>query len=122
MITITLRQFVDAIRKNGLPQARGQYFTVDVDNTVVTACALGQATINLDIKAANYLNRWYYNLPAEGMFEQPDIVELNDRDGLSLEEIADTIEKWAGRYSILDDAFPFRGDMGFKMEVKKNAV
>lgn len=62
--SFTLREFIDAIEKNGLPQAYGGLFRVDGDyidvdtevaretiskNTIESACALGQGYINVGV-------------------------------------------------------------------------
>lgn len=122
MTTLTLRQFVDAIRKNGLPQARGQYFMVNADKEIIEACVLGQAAMNLNVNSANELNRWYYNLPL-GLWpndEKPDIVQMND-NWISLAAIAIAVEAWAISLAALDEPFTYVGEMGFTMKVH-NAI
>ena len=99
----TLREFAEAIRKNGLPQQTGGFFfyedefgdmrdsnfpstLIRDEATIVGACAFGQALINLGIERP-YLG----NTIMGDIYEK--IWKLNDIDHYSLKQIADWIEK-----------------------------
>jgi hypothetical protein len=69
MAIFTLRQVVDAIRQNGLPQAYGTFFAdrrewnpdidyklKDLKPDTIHACALGQAAFNLDVDPTDLIN------------------------------------------------------------------
>lgn len=82
---VTGQEILDAIRKNGLPKARTVYYHHDEDRNIVAACAIGQAAINLGVRAASL----DYAL---GMASSR-VKELSDFTDLTFPEIADTIEK-----------------------------
>lgn len=90
--SVTVREFIEAMRKNGYEQARnGEYINYDYVGgkavRVSSACAYGQAALNLgctpDDLHVSHINGF------------PNIVALNDRDGYSIQEIADEVENWA---------------------------
>lgn len=94
------------IRKNGFPKTRMTFFKFDVDNTTLMACALGQAAFN-----AGIIDEAGAREVAGGIRDHGEIwsglderfgdkliarvYSLNDNDSpdLSMEEIADRIEK-----------------------------
>jgi len=98
---ITVRQVINNIRKNGYEQAFGQMFAKElVDGKWVdTACALGQAQLNLNIK------EYHVDYPAntnEDNNEFPReftgrIVALNDNERRPLNNIADILEREFGK-------------------------
>lgn len=45
---ITVKDYIAAIRKNGLPQVRSQFYKVS-EGEFVGACAVGQARVNLKL-------------------------------------------------------------------------
>jgi len=80
---VTVREFIEAIRQNGLPQAFGHLVEQDEHGTIFKACAIGQAGINM------YNDAWKFT-----DYEAQDVIamaiELND-DGFSLTGIADRL-------------------------------
>lgn len=121
MITITFSQLLDAIEKNGLPVYRGGTFfngtpkphsnsyeisSRNVPNgleTIESACALGQAGINLGATP-------YFNWKNEGEYVDDvavtsgkifdEIISLNDSTEMTLSEIAAHMRN---EYSLLLD-------------------
>jgi len=95
---ITVREFIEAMRKNGYTQARnGEYINYEYvgDLKVISsACAYGQAALNLGVDPAQLHVTHFQGFP--------NIVALNDREGLSIEEIADRIAEWATEYNSFD--------------------
>jgi hypothetical protein len=108
--TLTLGQIVDAIGKNGLRKAQGDFWVEDWDGNVIAACALGMAAINLSIRWADLRNAlWDVRMYShEGECDEMDcyceesisvtdwIVEQNDTTGLSFKEIADALRQELG--------------------------
>jgi hypothetical protein len=91
----TIRELADAIEKNGLPHAHGAFFK-DEDNEdisieymakITSACALGQAAINLGVKPLLWRDASDYTQ----VFSFHDVVELNEEAKDSLAEIANYI-------------------------------
>jgi len=92
MKEVTVSDILDAIERNGLPKAKGEYFHRDTSEKIVGACALGQAAFNLDISPSDLdskltyikeddVDEYRYNLSSY-------IVDLNDNGNYSFEEIA----------------------------------
>lgn len=103
MKTVTGREFVDAIEKNGLSQTYGWYFegstgTDYIQNTdsplnikgkITSACAVGQAAINLSIvpyTAGAILPERFNSLITR-------VIQLNDESHLSFEQIAQALRE-----------------------------
>lgn len=103
---ITLADVVNAIRANGLKQVRHQYVGTGINGVVTSACALGQAAVNLGV---NY-NDLYSRLNGLGGNIGGTIIRMNDSDGLSFKTIADRIE----------DTFKF--DLDKKIKTSKYAT
>jgi hypothetical protein len=79
-----VKDIIDAIEKNGLPQTKGAYWKAKdganlkyLKNKVVSACAIGMAAYNLGI----YPNRLTFP-------HANDVIRWNDDKGLSFQEIA----------------------------------
>lgn len=91
---VSVRQVIEAIRQNGLPQARGKFWA-DTDGNPIhyiptgekveigSACALGQAALNLGIRWEE-LNT---ELSSVAPDLRSDIINQNDSFGYSLESI-----------------------------------
>lgn len=100
---ITFKEVLDAIRQNGLPKEKGEFFrfeeTKDSSGNVtekhaVAACALGQAAINLGVYAPDL----YDSLNITGGEEDyvtfgENIAAMNDATDSTFEEIADFFEQ-----------------------------
>jgi hypothetical protein len=94
---VTYREFIAAIRKNGYKQGYGAFIR-GIRGEEVSACALGQAAINLDVSPI-ILSSKYMSSKA---FNKPNIINMNDHRKMPLSEIADEVEKWAIKYDMLD--------------------
>lgn len=104
---ITLYDLAKAIRKNGLPQAREAYFKdkdgdsiidshdLDLSPAVLedigSACALGQARINLGFFVAQEWKSFWTSL---GYSIRDHIISSNDNKRMSLDDIATSLESW----------------------------
>jgi hypothetical protein len=84
----TMRDVVEAIRKDGLPKYRGAFFDWkygdDEMPVIVGGCALGQAALNLDVDA----DQLWRVLP---MTFRRAVTHMNDFSDRSLPEIADAV-------------------------------
>ena len=102
---ITLRQIARAIRQNGIKQARnGAYINLESTNgsllrdagarlfdrgdQITSACAMGQAGINLETNPENI----HLALDDRFDFLGQAIMGMNDEEGMSFEDIANYIE------------------------------
>lgn len=105
---ITLRDVLDAMRKNGFKKSRGDMLrgqrykvfgqtfhknvTIDSPREDVKAgCALGQAAYNLQVNPFALSDALQFG-KNDGQEIRDRIFHLNDETGKSLQEIADTIE------------------------------
>lgn len=108
VITFTLGDVLDAIEKNGLPQSRGYFFRESVDEDlgfgieekgidspsflshyrgkIKSACAIGQAAVNLGIypKINTNDDTQLYEILSS-------IMIMNDTDNYTFKEIADNL-------------------------------
>lgn len=99
----TLREFIDNIEKNGLPQAFGGLFKdnqgfIDIggisnleiaDATITHACALGQGYINTGIYPFIVVEDYYDDIIPQDI--QDTIVRMNDTGHESFKYIAETL-------------------------------
>lgn len=96
----TVSVVANAIRKNGYKQAFGVYVERDSYNKVKSACALGQAGLNLGIEGERLYRALQSIKSPTGNQLGTWITLLNDDDRLTLDQIADAIERdWADRLS-----------------------
>jgi len=92
---VTVREYIEAIRKNGWPQIQGQFFETDAEGNIVTACAYTQAMMNLGVmepkiergKTFEKDTSWELS----GVYS--DTISFSDYRGLNLEEIATALEE-----------------------------
>lgn len=95
-----VQDVVDAIRKNGLPQAFEIYIRIDgASGNPIAACAIGQAAVNLG-RTAHWIALKLddiYN-PKNNEHLDSYIIRLNDTERLSFAAIADKIEKNYAEY------------------------
>lgn len=89
---VTVQDVVNAIRANGVRQARNEYVRYDKSGNVVSACAIGQAAINLGVDYASLYRALNHDDDGKPMGLGSKIISLNDTRRKSLQEIADTIE------------------------------
>lgn len=92
---ITLAALFDAMEKNGYEKAKGDYIIYnDIDNKVDSACAYGQAALNLNVDPASLrLSFLEVYVPHPGNSSLPwpisdAIVYDNDKTDMSVPEIA----------------------------------
>ncbi len=103
--TITLRDFILALKKDGPPKIKGSFTKYDeskVDGVItydlnkpVGACALGRAAINLKAQPED-INDMYYRFVRsikgleayESVPDELDVVQLNDGTDMSIPQIA----------------------------------
>lgn len=105
MRVITYGDLFDAIEKNGLPQAFGEWFETAESNSrgndtwqplkdeITAACAVGQAALNLNVnlhslRDADQNNKWELGLYSDYNSVISVIESLNDEDRLPLVDIA----------------------------------
>lgn len=112
MRTVTVKDFADAVRKNGYKQAYGAMFrdkggdfidhhTADRENEIESACAVGQARINLGWVDDRIWHDLMYGADDEFLIDNPNANHLsevvsftigkNDIWKLPLDRIADLI-------------------------------
>jgi hypothetical protein len=109
-ITLTVRQLLDAIEKNGLPQERGTFVrtsnTFEGWSSVLGACAIGQAALNLGVDWYD-LESGFAEVKTKGRrLLINSIIGRNDSHGWSYKEIAEYYrEKFADR---LDEPVTFK--------------
>ncbi len=117
---VSIRDILNAIRENGYPQAFGDFFQAEGGATVSpnpalygdsivfgAACAMGQAAVNLGVRAVEVYNALSMMIDIENSAEKLDkedidyeeevevsalIANLNDNRKLSPAEIVDIIE------------------------------
>lgn len=102
MKTFKVREITAAIRKDGYAKTQGQYFIREpanfnvpwFDRKVVAACALGQASLNLNVSAAD-LEAALRPITSDSETHRSlggMIIRLNDFTNKNMAEIADTVE------------------------------
>lgn len=112
MREITVKDLVEAIRKDGYEQAFGHYIVYKNKDgyassypsfgyEITAACALGQAGLNLNVEPMK-LQRGFGKLARHRADDFPYIARLNDQDKLPLDKIADSVEEWAIKNNELD--------------------
>jgi hypothetical protein len=92
----TLQDVISAIRKNGYTKAKGAYINYKGEtNKILSACALGQGSLNLGIPAGR-LDRALGKIWGEksGINLSSVIVYKNDESDMTIPEIADVAEQW----------------------------
>lgn len=94
---ITVQDVIDAIRKNGLPQAYGTYIKYADDDpdqkNPLAACAIGQAALNLKIGPIG-LSLRLREVEFDREFTLRDyIIQLNDKRKLNFDKIANHLER-----------------------------
>jgi hypothetical protein len=107
----TLRDAIEAIRKNGYPKAHGQYieYSFNGDGRVIRACAAGQGALNLpDMAPSTFESIINVFIRAVGGISINEsnfttLHNLNDWTILSIPQIADVLEEQLKNY--LDEAF-----------------
>lgn len=112
MKTVTLRQVLEAIQKNGLPKIQKQYFMYnDTDGKANGACAIGQAAINLNVSPAS-LRREFADLVIGDDYTDimAQIVYDNDNTDMTFEELANKYlstlsEKDLNEVVVLDEVY-----------------
>lgn len=87
----TVNGFIAAIRRNGYKQSKGSFVRYDADGKVESACALGQAGLNLN-KNPNELLEKFEKFLVLNRLPYINIIGLNDYKGLTCAQIADAIE------------------------------
>lgn len=102
MKTFKVREITAAIRKNGYPKIQGSYFSREAadihtrlaDRKVLGACAVGQASLNLNVSASN-LDAGLRGITAtDSMCKSlaSRIIRLNDYTDWDMAQIADIVE------------------------------
>jgi hypothetical protein len=87
-VKFTVSEFIKALRMNGYEQARQAYVVTDrTHRTITSACAIGQAALNLGVNPGQ-LDTF---LPSE---LGTRIVNQNDNLGWSLEKIAEHLKEY----------------------------
>ena len=87
MSKITIKEFADLIRENGLPQLYGRMYDYE-GGKPIGACAMGQAWINIEkkYKGVHFAQTNWYD-PV-----WTNVIKMNDKDKLTLPQIADQLE------------------------------
>src|SRR6185295_15621596 len=103
MKKVTVQEVIDAIRQNGKPQAFGAFYRSESGNPTgaktqaVTACALGQAAINLKVPTKSLVRSLskIQNIKFDGLDINLDglIISLNDTQRWNLEQISNYLEE-----------------------------
>lgn len=101
---LTVREFIEAIRKNGYDKAKGEYFRrgnsrkpsgyfEDINNAgpIVAACAYGQAALNLKVPPASLRNIMAKSKKLTHLSDK--VINLNDNTNLNMQQIADRLEE-----------------------------
>lgn len=84
---------IKAIRKNGLPKSKGSYYGRDSQNKIISACAIGQAAINLRLSAPGLDGALSIVFTPTYLSLRSRIVKLNDDSNRSFKEMADILEE-----------------------------
>ncbi len=101
---ITIKDVLNAIRKNGYKKIQGSYYEYVESNrtnwerpyeTATGACAFGQAALNLGMHNANDLDErvGHSNINIDFIPINQHIRRLNDMTEMTLPEIADVVER-----------------------------
>jgi len=107
--TFSLSTISNAIRKNGLPQIKGQMRLYNLEQELIGACALGQASINLNVSSGQIADSLdHLGQDEDGHFmrygceehEYKDttfslsgyVAHLNDKHDYTFEQIADYLD------------------------------
>lgn len=116
MRKITIKQLINAIRKNGYPQAFGTLWKnkdgedMYDDSTyrkftkkdIGAACAMGQARINLRLMDSKTWEEFWHSMDTTAYAMNSNIINMNDGLHMSLAEIADQLEKeYADRFDVV---------------------
>lgn len=99
----TIQLIADAIRKNGLKQTQGRYKKVNIYGIVEEACAIGQASENLDIRPVGIRNalqvayKSVVQCPTDpgiclSAYIDVMVIHLNDEHHWTFEQIADFLD------------------------------
>ena len=117
--TVTVRELLAAIRKNGRTKAVGNFFELDdgsqtshysEEDTIEAGCALGQAYLNIVGKVEGVPHFYASDVKIRMLME--DIVYMNDKTSSTLEQIADTLER---KYpSHLDDVITISNEVMYE--------
>lgn len=83
----------NAIRQNGYEQAFGSFKNVDPKTGKISACALGQAGLNLKVEGGNLCHALNRFVDGDGTGLGDTIVEWNDENHWTLDQIAERIER-----------------------------
>ena len=89
-------QIAEAIKKNGLEQARGTYVEYGMNHVPISACALGQAYVNLKDSYSNgnqvrlYLNNFY----RVGGCPAPGHIDFGQISAYSLGDLVTHLNDW----------------------------
>lgn len=98
-IRVTVADILDAMERNGFRQARnGEWINYNKDGSVRSACAMGQAVINLGIDLSSFQRALVWNDDLQDL--KISIIDLNDSELKSCEVIATEMRK---RFSHLLD-------------------
>lgn len=105
---ITIREFLDAMEKNGYTKARYSYIEYDINtddrSVMVGACAYGQAALNLGIDPGVLHQAVQIFLDTRELsISAFDIVSLNDHTEMDVPEIARQARGIAEEHGWLDE-------------------
>jgi hypothetical protein len=96
---ITVKQLLDAVRKNGLPKITGKLLIYGYEvgrvggYKPIAGCAMGQAALNLNVPAKELEIAFSRLSLSNGLNITGKIEHLNDSTDKSLEEIANMLEE-----------------------------
>lgn len=95
MKKVTLADIIDAIEKNGYTQIIGEFIRYDPDDgkTVIGACALGQAALNLDVHPDKLFKAIRYDASDRVVGFTNTIFNMNDFQRLPLPLIAPVLRR-----------------------------
>lgn len=101
---LTVRDFVEAMKKNGYPKIQGSYAKyADREHTEVEgACAYGQAALNLDMSPTALLRKFGDFVVKNHLLTPPNIILLNDRTDMTVTQIGELVEAWAIENNVID--------------------
>lgn len=113
---VTFKEIIDALERNGYTQAFENFFKWETPDEVKnirppkikSACAVGQAAINLDLNATSLyhaLNDQWDDILGPKIFWGDRITTLNDEQRLSIKEIAVQIREQIESKRLLDKEF-----------------
>lgn len=93
--TFTVGDFIDAMERNGYPQARdGNWIVMTKDETKVRrACAMGQGLLNMGLDQMDFQHVFREVTYREGYYIRQNftsfVMYLNDTEKLSIKKIAE---------------------------------